>query len=370
MFPGAHTLKACLPERLSAGRFRDKKQAMNRETKILNLTTVYPFGIYRWTKSEHTNILFVIENDGVIGFGEAAPNDRYGETEKTTIEFLNKLEVPDIENLDQIRRFLNQTHALTEGDWAAKSALDIALLDWLGKKLGVPVSQLLGISVSKSLPTSYTLGFDIPQVMAEKALRASEYSILKIKLGTQWDKENIEAVRGVTNKTLRVDVNEGWENKEEALRMIEWLADKNVELVEQPLPLGRIEDMTWLKSRSPLPLIADEDCQHESDIDRLAQAFHGVNIKLDKCGGLIRSMEIIKKARSNGLVVMLGSKICTSLSATATALLTPLVDFADIDGHLLIAEDPFVGVQQKNGFIHLSQTAGIGVEERTVDSRV
>jgi L-alanine-DL-glutamate epimerase-like enolase superfamily enzyme len=193
---------------------------------------------------------------------------------------------------------------------------------------------------------------------------AEEYPVLKVKVGLDTDEATIEAVRSVTGKPLRVDANEGWRDKETAIRKIEWLASKGVELVEQPMPADMLEEAAWVRERSPIPVFADEACLRASSIPALAGAYHGVNVKLDKAGGLREALRMVHTARACGLKVMLGCMISSSASTTAAAHLSPLVDFADLDGHLLVANDPWEGVAVRDGRLVLPDRPGLGLRKR------
>lgn len=304
-----------------------------------------------------------LEHEGVLGLGEAAHNVRYGESLASIQEFLEASRTLLREaNPWQFYELSARIHHLAAGQYAAKAALDIALLDWVTKKLGVPLYRFLGLDHTKTPVTSYSIGIDKPEAMQEKILAAREFPILKIKLGSANDEEIMRAVRSVTNATLRVDANEGWKEREQALAKISWLAEMGVEFVEQPMPAGQLEDVAWLRERSPLPLVADEDVRTVADIPRLAQTYHGINLKVMKAGGLQESLRMIHLARSLGLKIMLGCMVESSLGITAAAHLSPLVDWADLDGNLLIKHDPYSGVRVRAGKLLLPAGNGLGVE--------
>jgi L-alanine-DL-glutamate epimerase-like enolase superfamily enzyme len=239
----------------------------------------------------------------------------------------------------------------------------MALYDLAGKRLGVPLYELLGLDPRKTPQTSFTIGLASPDEVVRKVREASAYAVLKVKLGSGEDREVLEAVRDTTDRPLRVDANEGW-TLEGARERLDWLAKLGVELVEQPLPADQLEQTRELRRLSPLPLYADESVHRAADIPRLAEAFDGINIKLMKCGGLGEALRMIAVARAHGMKVMLGCMIESSLAVTAAAHLTPLVDLADLDGHLLLAEDPFVGVGVEDGRLVLPDTPGLGVTPR------
>jgi L-alanine-DL-glutamate epimerase-like enolase superfamily enzyme len=220
-----------------------------------------------------------------------------------------------------------------------------------------------GTELTKRTPiTTFSIGIDTPEITRQKVREAAAFPVLKIKVGLDTDEATIAAVRSVTNKPLRVDANEGWKNKEEAVRKINWLEKQGVEFVEQPMPAAMLEDIRWVRSRVHIPLIADEACLHPADIPKLANSFDGVNIKLMKCGGILEAYRMIQIARSLGLKTMLGCMIESSIGVTAAAHLSPLVDYADLDGNLLIANDPYRGVQVANGKLILPDAPGLGLK--------
>ena len=247
------------------------------------------------------------------------------------------------------------------GNWAGKAAIDIALLDWVGQKLGIPLYTLFGLDPQDAPLTTFSIGIDTPEITRQKTREAESYPVLKVKVGLATDEPTIEAVRSVTRKPLRVDANEGWTSKEEAVRKINWLETQGVEMIEQPLAAERIEDTRWIRSRVHIPIIADEACQRASDIPKLRDAYDGVNVKLDKSGGVLEAYRMIEIAHSMGMRTMLGCMISSSVSVTAAAHLSPLVNYADLDGNLLIANDPFHGVTVDKGKLILPKGAGLGL---------
>ena len=333
---------------------------MNIRFEPLVLQFRHPFGISRWTRTETTSIIVRVEQDGITGIGEGAPNARYGESYDSAAAFLSGLDLSGFASpadLAGIMHYVNQQ----PGEYAAKAALDIALHDWWGKSVGKPLYKLWGITTQNHLYTSFTIGIDTPDVMVQKTLEAEPYAILKVKVGTDQDHVTMEAIRSVTPKPIRVDANEGWKSKEEALERIQWLATQGVEFVEQPMPASMLADMPWLKERSPLPLIADENCGRLADVPLLRDGFHGINIKLDKSGGLWEWRRMALEARELDLQIMIGCMSAASVSITAGAHLALLADYADLDGHLLVSNDPFRGLQVIDGRIYVPDAPGIGV---------
>jgi L-alanine-DL-glutamate epimerase-like enolase superfamily enzyme len=244
--------------------------------------------------------------------------------------------------------------------------VDIALHDWVGKTLGAPLHRLWGLNPARTPVTSFTIGIDTPDIVRQKTREAAAYRILKVKLGRDTDRMMIEAIREVTDTPITVDANQGWRTRDEALRMIEWLATRGVLFIEQPMPKEQIDDTAWLRERSPLPLIADESAQRLGDVARLQGVFHGINIKLMKSTGLREAHRMIAVARALGLKVMLGCMTETSCAISAAAQLSPLVDWADLDGAVLITNDCFDGATIVDGKVTLSDRPGIGVVAREI----
>jgi L-alanine-DL-glutamate epimerase-like enolase superfamily enzyme len=308
-------------------------------------------------------MLVEVEQDGVIGYGEASMPPYLGETQESAAAFFGRINLEAFEDPFQLEEILPSIDAIAPGNTAAKAAVDIALHDWIGRTLGIPLHRLWGLNRARAPVTSFTIGIDTPEVVRQKTREASSYKIIKVKLGRGADSDRmmIEAIRDVTEAPIFVDANQGWRDREEALRTIEWLASRRVELIEQPLPKEQIDDTAWLRERSPLPLIADESVQRLADVSRAHGVFHGINIKLMKCAGLREAQKMITLARALGMKVMLGCMTETSCAISAAAQLSPLVDWADLDGALLIKNDPFEGVTMVDGRITLGDRPGIGV---------
>ncbi|MBS1859725.1 MAG: dipeptide epimerase, partial [Acidobacteria bacterium] len=288
--------------------------------------------------------------DGITGHGEGAPIVRYHEDPagaQKAVEGARDLIVRA--NPRHFSKLMAEVFRAIPGNWAGKAAVDIAIMDWVGQKLGVPLYDLFGLDPADTPLTTFSIGIDTPEITRQKTLEAAAYPILKVKVGLATDEPTIEAVRSVTKKPLRVDANEGWKDKEEAVRKINWLEKQGVEFIEQPLPAEQLEDMKYIRSRIHIPVIADESCQRAADIPKLREYFDGVNVKLDKSGGILEAHRMIQIARAMGMKVMLGCMISSSVSVTAAAQLSPLVDYADLDGNLLIANDPFHGVRVEKG---------------------
>ncbi|MDZ7288906.1 MAG: dipeptide epimerase [candidate division KSB1 bacterium] len=337
------------------------KTMIEIKTKRLNLT-------HTWTISRNSsdfkdNVFVRIMRDGIAGYGEAAPNVRYGENAEKTTQRMNEAR-SIFENNDWLHyvTIKAELDKIITDQSCAKCAMDIALMDWVGKKLNTPLYRLFGLDKSKTPITTFSIGIDTPEVIKQKVKEAEAYPILKIKVGRDNDAEILDAVRSVTDKPLRVDANEGWKTKEVALEKIKWLETMGVEFIEQPLPSDMLEETRWLRDRVNMPIIADEAVKTAADIPKLATAYDGINIKLMKAGGIQEALIMIKMARALGLKIMMGCMIESSVAIAAAAHLSPLIDWADLDGNLLISNDPFKGVDVKNGKLILNDKPGLGVE--------
>ncbi|MBI4910486.1 MAG: dipeptide epimerase [Acidobacteria bacterium] len=334
------------------------------ETEIVRLKLRHT-----WTtvmsSSDYRDTLHVrINRDGITGTGEGAPIVRYKESAETGQRAVNAvkdyLSNADLRNFQKV---IATAHSRIRNEWAAKSAIDIAVLDYAARRLGVPLYRLLGLDPKDAPITTFSIGIDTPEITKKKVLEAEPYPVLKIKVGLDTDEPTMAAVRSVTKKPLRLDANEGWKSKEEAVRKIKWLETQGAELIEQPLPAQMLEEARWMKDKVGIPIIADEACLHPSDIPKIASAFHGINIKLDKCGGIMEAYRMIQIARSFGLKVMLGCMVSSSVTITAAAHLSPLVDWADLDGNLLVANDPYKGVTVRQGKLILPDGPGLGIRK-------
>ena len=309
-------------------------------------------------------VLTQIEFDGHIGYGEASMPPYLGESHESVLAFLKKIDLSKFSNPFELEDILAYVDAVDTKNTAAKASIDIALHDLVGKLLGQPLHRVWGLNMNSTPNTSFTIGIDTPEVVIEKVKEtANQFKILKVKLGKDNDKEMIETIRTVSDVAICVDVNQGWKDKYQALDMINWLSERNVVFVEQPMPKENLEDMAWLTQHSPLPTIADEAVQRIHDIKQLYQAYSGINIKLMKCGGLREAHKMIDMARVLDMKVMIGCMTETSCAVSAAAQLSPLVDWADLDGNLLINNDLYDGMKIINGKVTLNDRPGIGVEK-------
>ncbi len=309
-------------------------------------------------------VLTEIEYEGITGYGEASMPPYLGESHQSVMEFLSKIDLSKYENVFGLEEILKDIDEIEPGNTAAKASVDIAFHDLVGKLLGQPWYNVLGLEREKTPFTSFTIGIDKPDVVRQKVKEADEFKVLKVKLGRDNDKEMIETIRSVSGKPITVDVNQGWKDKNLALDMINWLNERNVLFVEQPMPKEQIDDMAWLTQESPLPTIADEAVQRLSDVVKVKDVYTGINIKLMKCTGLREAYKMIILARALNMKVMLGCMTETSCAISAASQLSPLVDWADLDGALLISNDVYSGTQIIDGKVTLNELPGVGVKKK------
>jgi len=325
------------------------------------------FTISGYSRRTTPVVLVKLEYEGFTGYGEASLPQYLGETQDSVIDFYKKIDISRLKDPFRIEEIMLYLDELACGNTAAKASIDIALHDLTGKMMNKPLFSILGLDKSETPFTSYTIGMGDRESVIRKVTEASDnFRILKIKLGGNNDKDIIEAVRTVTDLPLAVDANQGWTEKERALDFIYWLKDKGVILIEQPMPKTDIDNTAWLTENSPLPVFADESVQRLTDIDKIKGVFSGINIKLMKCTGLYEAHKMIGKAASAGLDTMLGCMTETSCAVSAAAQLSPLVNFADLDGNLLIGNDCFEGCKVIGGKIVLNDDPGIGVRYKSL----
>jgi L-alanine-DL-glutamate epimerase-like enolase superfamily enzyme len=308
-------------------------------------------------------VLTEIEYNGVTGYGEASMPPYLGESHESVQAFLAKVDLGKYENPFELETILADIDALAPGNPAAKAAVDIALHDLVGKMMNQPWYNIWGFNKENAPNTSFTIGIDTAEVVRQKTKEAAEFKVLKVKLGRDNDKEMIETIRSVTNTPITSDANQGWKDKQQALDMILWLKEKNVVMVEQPMPKTQIDDLAWLTERSPLPIIGDEGVQRLADVKKAHGVYHGINIKLMKCTGMREAHKMIVLARALGMKVMLGCMTETSCAISAASHLSPMVDWADLDGALLIKNDIFDGTKVIDGKVTLMNRPGIGARK-------
>jgi len=308
-----------------------------------------------------------IEYEGLVGYGEASMPP-YLQKELGTLEsvqaFLKRVQdiIGEFDDPFKLEEILSRIDPMSESDAAAKAAVDIALHDLVGKMLGAPWYKIWGFDAAKAPSTTFTIGIDTPDVVRAKTKECAEkFNILKVKLGRDNDKEMIETIRSVTNLPIAIDANQGWKDKKYALDMIHWLNERGIVMIEQPMPKTQIDDIAWVTEHSPLPVFADESIQRLKDVAAQKGIFSGINIKLMKCTGMREAWKMLNLARAMDMKVMIGCMTETSCACSAAAQLSPAVDFADLDGNLLIANDRFRGMEVVNGKITIPDLPGIGV---------
>lgn len=323
----------------------------------------HPFKIAINSRISTDIVLIEIHHEGLVGYGEASMPPYLGETHASVIRFLSKVE-KIISNLAYpflMDEILEKIDKVEKGNSAAKCSIDIALHDLMGKIEKKPCYKLFNFDRNNTPYTSATIGFDDEEVVKQKITEASDFKILKIKLDGKNDKAIIELVRKNTDKFISVDVNQGWSDKHKALDLVKWMAEKNILFVEQPFEKNNLNDSAWLSERSLLPIIGDESVKRLSDVEKVKNVFHGVNIKLMKSTGMNEARKMILKAKEYKMKTLIGCMSETSCAVMAAAHLSPLTDWADLDGPVLIKNDFFSGYELSEGKILLGDTSGIGV---------
>ncbi len=309
-------------------------------------------------------VLTEVTYDGITGYGEASMPPYLGESHETATAFLSKVDLGRYANPFELETILLDVDLLAAGNPAAKASVDIAMHDLAGRLMKQPWYNIWGYNPARTPNTSFTIGIDTPDVVKEKTREAAEYKILKIKLGRDTDKAMVEAIRSISDKPMTGDANQGWTDRQQALDMIVWLKDRGVLYVEQPLPKERVDDLAWITERSPIPVIGDEGVQRLADVPRARGVYSGINIKLMKSTGMREAQKMLVLARALGMKVMLGCMTETSCGISAAAHLSPMVDWADLDGALLISNDAFDGATVVDGKVTLTDRPGIGVVRR------
>ncbi|MEJ5054651.1 dipeptide epimerase [Sphingobacterium sp. MYb382] len=329
--------------------------------KPYTLEMRHVFTVASFSRTTTPVVLTELEYEGFVGYGEASMPPYLGESQESVTAFLRKVDLAAFNSPFQTEEILHYVDTIDAKNTAAKAAVDIALHDLLGKLMQQPFYKIWGLNPDLIPPTSFTIGIDTEEVIRQKVAEAGQFKILKVKLGLATDKMIIDTIRSVTDVPLCADVNQGWKNKEEALAMSHWLAERGVTFLEQPMPKEQIDDNAWLTERSPIPTIADEGCQRYADVAALKGVYTGINIKLMKCTGMREAKKMAELARALEMKVMLGCMTETSCAISAAAQLAPLVDWADLDGALLIGNDIFQGMEVVNGLCRLPDRPGIGV---------
>ena len=319
------------------------------------------FTLANSSRKSTPDMLTRIEFDGFVGYGEASMPPYLGESVESATKFYQLLNLAQFNDPFQTEKILKYVDELAPGNCAAKASIDIALHDLLGKIMGQPWYKIWGFDPADTPNTSFTIGIDTPDVVRQKVAEASPYKILKVKLGQQTDREMIETIRSATAVPICVDVNQGWTDRQQALDMIFWLKEKGVVFVEQPMSKTAIDDLAWLTEKSPLPIIGDEGVQRLADVHKAHGVYSGINIKLMKSTGMREAHQMLTLARALDMKVMIGCMTETSCAVSAAAQLAPKCDWADLDGNLLISNDPYSGMKIVNGKVTLSDKPGIGI---------
>lgn len=330
----------------------------------IRLNLWHDWTITRGTAKFKENVFVYYKKDGITGVGEAGHMTAAGQNAERTIRELKQL-IPLYKEIHPFEFYdlPEKANRIVPGLAPAKAALDIALMDWIGKNLKIPLHRFYGLDPTKEIDTSFSIGRDKPEIMKQKVKEAAPYHILKVKLTNVGDEEVIKIIRSATDKPIRVDINEGWKNKEDAIRKIDWMAKQGVEMIEQPMPVAMLKETMWLKKRSPLPIVADEAVHTSDDIPKLAEAYDGINLKLMKSGGLIDAYKMAIIAKALGMDIMIGCMIESSVAISAAVQLQPLARWLDLDGNLLISNDPFKGAKFVNGHWEMPEENGIGVSK-------
>lgn len=346
----------------SATRKISRPGRLNLTFRPYELKLRHAFNLARNQRTTTPGVQVQIEYDGVVGYGEASMPPYLGESVASVTDFLSRLDLSQFDNPFRIEDIHEYMDKVAPNNRAAKASVDIALHDLTGKMMGQPWHKIWGLNPDKTPNTSFTISYDAdPAEMKKKIEETAPFKIVKVKMGVGHDKETVEALRRYSDVPICVDANQGWSDKHKALEMCHWLAERNCMFVEQPMDKLAIDDTAWLRERSPLPIIADEFLQRLPDVQRAAQAYDGINIKLMKSTGMHEAYQMATLARALGMKVMLGCMTETSCAVSAAAQLAPLADWADLDGNLLIANDIFDGMKIVDGKVTLTDRPGIGV---------
>ena len=363
---GLGLIAASSPISLSAIGKATKKVTKTGRMKLsympYELQLRHAFNLAKYSRTTTPDVQVQIELDGIVGYGEASMPPYLGESVESVCKFLSHVDLSQFSDPFRLEEILDYVDGIAPNNRAAKASIDIALHDLLGKIMGQPWYKIWGLSPEKAPCTSFTIGIDKADVVRQKVLEAEPYKVLKVKMGLDNDKELVEIIRSMTDRPICVDANQGWSDKHKALEMIEWLYDKNCLVVEQPMPKEMLDETAWLREHSNLPIIADEAFQRLGDIKRFHGVYDGINIKLMKSTGLHEAYQMVTLARALDMKIMVGCMTETSCAVTAAAQISPLVDWADLDGNLLIANDRFDGIKIVNGQVTIPDRPGIGVK--------
>lgn len=346
----------------TATRKTGKTGRLNLHFSPYELQLRHAFNLAKYSRTTTPDVQVRIELDGIVGYGEASMPPYLGESVESVTKFLSSLDLSQFRDPFRIEEIHEYMESVAPDNRAAKASVDIALHDLVGKIMGQPWYKIWGLNPDLAPDTSFTIGIDKADVVRKKVDEAAPYNVLKVKMGLDNDKELVEIIRSKTDRPICVDANQGWDDKERALEMCHWLAERNCLFVEQPMPKEKLDETAWLRERSPLPIVADEFFQRLPDVKRAHGAYDAINIKLMKSTGMHEAYKMVAAARALGMKVMLGCMTETSCGISAAAQLAPMVDWADLDGNLLIANDIFDGAKIVNGKVSVPiDRPGIGV---------
>ncbi|HOE63759.1 MAG TPA: dipeptide epimerase [Candidatus Sumerlaeota bacterium] len=336
---------------------------MKSKTHIISLNLADPFGVAPYTRSKKQVVILTLDDGEEIYCGEGSPSKYYNESLKSVRGAFAKVKKLLVEEeFFFIEALMQKIFEKIPKDNTARAMIEMAIFDYIGKKLNIPLYKYLGLKPANDKQTSFTIGIDTMEIMLEKVERFKQFPILKIKLGrdAKHDIQVMKEIRKRMNRTLRVDANGGW-TPEEAIRCIKLLADLGVEYVEQPLSRGCLKRLAELKKKSPLPIFVDEDVHRCDSFHELIGVCDGINLKLIKTGGILEMRRMLANARTFGLQTMLGCMIETSIAVTAAAHIASAFDHLDLDGNLLLADDPYEGMKVENGYLRMPERPGLGV---------
>lgn len=341
---------------------KNKGSKMKFSFKPYTLELKHVFTVAVNSRTTTPVMLTEIEYEGIKGYGEASMPPYLGESQETATKFLSKVDLTQFNDPFEMEKILDYVDSIDEKNTAAKASVDIALHDLVGKLMNQPWYKIWGYDKTKTPYTTFTIGIDTAEVVKQKTLEAAEFKLLKVKLGRENDKEMIQTIRSVTNVPLTADANQGWKDKHYALDMINWLNEQNVLYVEQPMPKEMVDENAWITQHSPLPILGDESIQRLNDLIKMKDVYSGVVIKLMKCTGMREANKMLNLARAFNMKVMIGCMTETSCAISAASQLSPMVDWADLDGALLIKNDPYEGMRVIDGKVTLTDYPGIGLK--------
>ena len=327
---------------------------------VIELIPRHVFRTARTTSASSRCVIVTLSDGTLTGVGEAAPSRFYGETADTVVSVLEGVRTVVEDCRNEVELMADLTSRGLRGNPAARASLEIAAHDMMGKRYGMPLYRHFELDPADAPVTTMSIGLDRPDVMLEKAMEAREFEMLKVKLDAGTDLSIVRAIKEATGSAITVDANCAW-SREEAVEKASVLSDIGVEFLEQPVKADDIAGLAYVKERTDVPVFADESCPTSEQIPDVAPAVDGIVIKLMKCGGLVEAVRMAKAARELGLKTMIGCMMESSLAITAAAHISPLMDYADLDSGLLMANDPFRGVTIERGRMILPDEPGLGV---------